>query len=343
MWTDNIIKLIVVPLCVCTMVTERPAQAMYGDILVMAVGEPNAPVPRPGPDPNKPWDSAAHVVATWESLTSMSKLYNPIAKPGGKAPERSLSISARVDVIDVNGLIGFDSAATGTLVLDEKAGVVYSKPVPTSRHCHFYWPLRYVKKMPTPGQWVSELQPYTLTVNMPIDPNRPYPLLLSNVEWSMYALVATEVKTVDIPFRPTTDWLALAPGLEIKVEEITAESTKYQYRIGMRYASGKALWAASGAATSLWSDAPTPEVIVTKVDVLDPLGKSIQDQTASGAFGGGAGAGGSGDLVTGTASGSGSCSCSICGTATTFRFTLALKPHQQELRFVLQNVPVPLF
>jgi hypothetical protein len=338
---SGIISLVVVALCAGAMVAPRPAQAMVGDILVMAVEEPNDPnatVPRSEPDPNTPWDPAAHIVATWDSLTSMSKLYNP-AQAGAKAPERSLSLAAHVDIIDVNGLIGFDYSATGILVLDDKAGVVYSKPVP-KQTCRFYWPLRYTKTMPTPGQWVSQLQPYNLTVNMPFDANRPYPLMLSKVEWSMFALAATEIKTVDVPFQLAADWLTLAPGLEIKVEAITAESSKYEYRLATRYSHSKVIWAAGGAAIALWTQDPTPEVILTKIDVLDPAGRSIVDQ-ASGGYSGssGGGASGSGDLMTGTYGGSGT--CDICGMATTLRFTLALKPAQHELRFLLENVPVP--
>ncbi len=337
----SIISLIVVALGAGIAAAGEPVRCNYGDILIAAVGEPNDPngqTPGPGSGPGQPWDPANHVVATWESLTSMSKLYNPAEKPNAKVPDRSLSLAAHVDVIDVNGLIGFDSAVTGTLVLDEKAGIVYSgKPIP-SRYCHFYWPLHYMKKMSPSGQWVSELQPYNVTVNMPMDANHPYPLMLSKVEWSMYALVAGEVKTVDVPFRPTTDWLTLAPGLEIKVEKITADSNKYEYRLATRYSHSKVEWA-TGGAIALWTQDPTPEVILTKLDVLDPQGKSIPDQ-GNGGFSSSAGAGGSGDLMTGTASGSGN--CDICGTATTFRFTLALKPAQQELRFTLENVPVPL-
>ena len=290
-------------------------------------------------DPTNVWVPAENIAATWESVTLMSKLYNPAAQRAGTVPERSLSLAARVDVIDVNGLLGFDSTARGALVLDEKPSVVYSQAVP-SRYCRFYWPLRYTKTMPTPGQWVSQLQPYNLTVDIPLDPNRPYPVLLSRVEWSMYALVNTEAKTVDVPFSLNADWLTLTPGLEIKVEQATAESGKYQYRLATRYSRSKVLWAASGAAPSRCGPrTPTPEVILTKIDVLDPLGQSIQDQ--GGGFSSGGGAGGSGDLVTGTYTGTGS--CSICGTATTFRFTLALKPQQQQLRFILENVPVPSF
>jgi hypothetical protein len=337
----SIISLIVVALG-AGMAMERPAQGMYGDILVMAATEPNLPaVPAVSAqaDPLNVWVPAQNVVASWESLTAMSKLFNP-AQHAGAATERSLSLSVRVDITDVNGLIGFDSAERGLLVLDEKPRLFHSK-APPERYCHFYWPLRYIKKMPTPGQWVNELQPYNVTVNMPLDPNRPYPLVLSRVEWSMYALVNTETKTVDVPFSPAADWVTLTPGLEIKVEQATAEPGKYQYRLATRYTRGKVLWAPSGGAVSIWTHEPTPEVIVTALDFLDAQGKSVTSGSGgSGSAGGGSSSSGSADLVTGTASGSGSFSSGA--VATTLRFTLALKPQQQQLRFILENVPVPL-
>jgi hypothetical protein len=117
----------------------------------------------------------------------------------------------------------------------------------------------------------------------------------------------------------------------------------------------------------LWTQDPTPDVIVTKLDLLDAQGKSLTDGASSSSSTGGsstsgAGAGGSSggvtragdsgdlitatadpssDLTTGTASGVGSYSGG--GTAAKFRFTLALKPQQQQLRFILENVPVPSF
>jgi len=344
MWRRSIIGLIVVALAAGTPAAPRPEQALEGDILVLASEEPA--IPNGGglslqTEPTNVWVPAENIVARWESLTAQSKCYNPLGPGGAKASERSLSLSARVDVVDVSGLIGFDSTARGTLILDEKLRAVYSKAVP-ERYCHFYWPLRYTRTM-SAGQWVSELQPYRLTVEMPLDPNRPYPLVLSRVEWSMYALVNTETKTVDVPFSPTADWLTLAPGVEVKVEQATAEPGRYQYRLATRYNRNKVLWAPSGAAISIWTHEPTPEVIVTALDILDAQGKSVRDATGSGASGGGAGAGGVGigsAPDAGTASGMGSHSTSV--TATTFRFTLALKPRQQQLRFILENVPVPL-
>ena len=179
--------------------------------------------------------------------------------------------------------------------------------------------------------------------------NRPDPTLLSRVEWSMHALINTEAKTVEVPFSPTTDWLTLTPGVEIKVEQATGEPGKYQYRLATRYPRRKVLWAPSGAAFALWTHEPTPEVIVTKLDILDAQGKSFRDGTG-GSAGTGSGAGDAGapiaaaaepgEVTTGSAAGTGS--NSACGMPTTFRFTLALQPRQQHLRFILENVPVPL-
>ncbi|MCL5279218.1 MAG: hypothetical protein M1376_04845 [Planctomycetes bacterium] len=333
----SIISLIVVALGASVAAAGQPVPGMYGNIRITAAGEPNDPngLPAAPPaEPNQVWDPAAHFVATWESLTSMSKLYNPASK---KLPDRSLSIAARVDVLDPNGVIGFDWSERKTLVLDEKGREVYSGKPLSSNYCHFYWTPRTLKKM-VAGQWVSELQPYNVAVEIPMDPNRPYPLVLSKVEWSMFALVVGETKTVDVPFRPTTDWITLAPGLEIKVDSITAENGKFDYKLSTRYSRSKVDWWAGVAAIALWTKDPTPEVILTKLDVLDPQGKSILDQ--GGGFTSGSSGGGSGDVTIGTAHGSGN--CNICGTATMFRFTLVLQPAQQELRFVLENVPVPL-
>ncbi len=383
MRSRSTIYLVVAVLGTCTMAAQQPEQSKYRDILVVAVGETGDLSALASPtDPAHAWVPAENIAATWESVTAMSTLSNPAAPGAGTIPARSLSLSVRVDVIDVNGLLGFDSNAQGTLVLDEKPRVVYSKAVP-SKYCHFYWPLRYTKKM-VAGQWVSELQPYNFKVDMPIDPNRPYPASLSRGEWSMYALVNTQAKTVDVPFSVNADWLTLTPGVEIKVEQATAETGKYQYRIATRYSRSKILWAPSGGAIVIWTHEPTPEVIVAKLDILDAQGKSLKEGGSSssstsggsssggssgggggaagpatrGSSGGGARAGGSGtvgdpndlitvaaepagDLMTGTTSGMGSYSGG--GTATTFRFTLALKPRQQQLRFILENVPVPGF
>ena len=85
--------------------------------------------------------------------------------------------------------------------------------------------------------------------------------------------------------------------------------------------------------------AKTPEVVVSKVEVLNAEGKSIQDQANGGGFGGGGSYTGTTTEMTGTSTGTGN--CNICGTAATIRYTLAFNAYEKEIRFLLQNVPVP--
>lgn len=345
MRSRSFISLLLVVLCGSVVATGQTARLVHGDILIGSAGEPNDPnvsAPAPVADPNQPpWDPNTHLIAVWESVSASlaSTLYNPAVKPEQK-PEvlkRSLTIAGHVQVTDSNNLIGFCWTATGVLALDQNAKVVCNKPE-ENRGGRFYWTPTYFKKLQA-GAWVSEIQPYPMTgLDVTPDAGVPYPSTLSRVEWSMYALVAKTYKTVDVPLRASDQWIELAPNLEILVEKVTVEAGKYDYRIKCRYDGSKVSYVPGGA-THLWPDETPPEVIVTKIDILDPNGNSITAQ--GGAFGSSSSGGGSGNQMTGTTTGSGT--CTVCGTATTIRYTMALDAYEKEVRFVLINVPVPGF
>jgi len=343
---SGIISLIVAAWCVSVGTAGQPARFVHGDIIIMGAAEPTDPnmqVPAPGADPNRVWDPAAHLTAVWESVSAnlASTLYNPAVNPERKpkTAERSLSIGGRVHIADSNGLVGFCWMATGALALDQNAKVICNKPK-ENRTGRFYWMPTYFKKMTAPGVLVPEIQPYPImALDVTPDANVPYPALLARVEWSMYALVSDTYKTVDVPFKMTDQWLELAPGLEILVEQGDLATDKYQYRIKSRY-DAKKVSCIPGGAVHLWPGDLPPEVIVTKIDILDPNGNSIPAQS-SGGFGGSSSGGTTGDQGTATSSGSGT--CTICGTATTIRYTMALDAYEKEVRFVLENVPVPSF
>ena len=342
----SVVSLFVVALCAGVVTAGQPARFVQGDIIIMGAAEPNdpnTPAPAPSADPHRVWDPAAHLTAVWESVSASlaSTLYNPAVNPNQKpkTAERSLTMGGHVSVADSNGLVGFCWMATGVLALDQNAKVICNKPK-ENRTGRFYWTPTYLKKMTAPGVLVSEIQPYPImALDVTPDANVPYPTLLGRVEWSMYALITDTYKTVDIPFKVTDQWIELAPGLEILVEQGTLETDKYQYRIKSRYDAKKVSYVPGGA-IHLWPEELPPQVIVTKIDILDPNGRSIPGQ-GSGGFGSSSGGGATGDQGTGTSSGTGS--CPICDTATTIRYTLALDAYEKEVRFVLENVPVPSF
>jgi len=340
------ISLIVVALLAGVVAAGQAVPGTYGDIRIMAAGEPNGPNEPsavPAAEPHRAWDPATHLAAVWESVSAnlASTLYNPDVRPGQepKVAERSLSIGGHAYVSDSNGLVGFCWIATGALALDENAKVICNKPK-ENRGGRFFWMPTYLKKMTAPGVFVAEIQPYPImSLDVTPDANAPYPSLLSRVEWSMYALVTDTYKTVDVPFQASDQWTELVPGLEVLVEKGIFGANKYEYRVKARYDTGKISYGPGGA-VHLWPGDVPPQVIVTKIDVLDPNSNSIPGQ-GSGGFSSGSSSGATGNEGTGTSSGTGT--CPTCGTATAIRFTLALDAYEKEVRFTLKDVPVPLF
>jgi hypothetical protein len=318
-----LINLIVVALCVGAVTAGQPAQVNDGAIMVMGAAAPD--------DPNNVWDPAQHFTQRWDSVTLLFR-----ADRNAVVPNRSVSVACVVTLTDGSGLLGLYSTPAKILVLDQH-GTAIRDTTAISQRDRFYFPPFVIKKFSPSGQLVSEFQPYSFSVDVPLDANSPCPLLLNKVQWSMFALVTNELKTVDVPFAPSTTWVELAPGLQILVEQATVSNGKYQYSIKVKYNRTKASMTSGTIHVS--PAEPLPETIVMKMDVLNAQGKSIQDQ-GGGAFGSGGSYSGSGNEMTGTTSGSGS--CSTCGNAATIRYTLAIKPYEKEIRFLLENVPVPI-
>ena len=318
MWRSGIISLIVVALWACVAPAGQPEPTNAADIAILSVDEPG----------EQTWDPAAHLAGSWTSVTLTSRLDR-----NSDVPARTLVVASSFTLTDPNGLLGMTRTPTAILALDQNASVVCSTAAARDR---FYTTPLSIKKM-VAGKWVDELLPYTFSVNVPVDSARAYPLMLTKLQWSTYALVAGSVKNFDIPFKATTQWVELVPGLQVLVEKADVTGTSYQYTMKVKYNPSKV--SMISGMTFLVGDQKPPEVIVSKVEVLDAQGKSIQDQANGGGFGGGGSYTGTMTEMTGTSTGTGN--CNICGTAATIRYTLSLNAYEKEIRFLLQNVPVP--
>jgi len=156
----------------------------------------------------------------------------------------------------------------------------------------------------------------------------------------MDVLSAERTKKVDIPFAASDTWVELTPGFEILVELATVEEGKYQYRIKAKYDTTKVDYMMGGS-IHVWKDEALPPALIVDMEVLNSQGKSIRSLGGSGGFSTSASYIPSCTLMTGATSGSGS--CDACGTAATFRYTLAFDPREQEAKFVLEDIPVPEF
>jgi hypothetical protein len=311
-------SLIVVALCAGAATTGQPGPNKDGAIQALAVADPN--------DPNKPWEATAHFAQHWDAVTLAFQTDGE-----STIPNRTVSIACAVTVTDPRGIIGVSAVPTGVLALDRDATLICDLRRDSPRS---YEPLRYVQTLQD-GEWVSELQPYSFSVEVPLgEPNAPGSFfMLSQVQWSMYALVTNQLKKVDLPFAPSAEWVEVTPGLQILVEQATVSEGTYQYRLQAKCDPRQVLYS-SGGGIKVSPGRPIPATAVVKMEILNALGWPTEDQAAGGSFSD------SGAEITGTMSGMGA--CDRWGAATTIRFTLGLGVCEKEIRFLLENVPVPV-
>jgi hypothetical protein len=288
------------------------------------------------PDANTPWDPADHLAAYWTTVSLSSSIQNPnklVIDPCALQPleyRRSLSIGGDVEVIDSNSLIGLSTTASHVVALDENGREI---PVSSSSVPPRWY--QAVRSFPSVSR-LGGFRPFHWSVSIPRDPNAGYPQLLSRLDWSMYALVATSYEVVDIPFKVTEDWVQVVPGLEILVEQADAQGAEYQYRIQARYDAGKVSFH-SGGSMLMWDGDELPERMHIETQILGAEGKPVG--STGGAFGTSGTGHGSDGRMTWTIRGTGS--CDDCGQATSFRYRFAVNPSEQEVRFVLEDIPMP--
>jgi hypothetical protein len=310
-------------------------------------GDPNAPGP---PDVNEPWDPATHLAAGWRSMTLSTELRNPAECEWAQTPPvRSLSFGGLIRVVDANGLVGVSETAVDALAFDETGKQLETvAPLPSSP---LYRPLIYTVAWLSDGRQKVSIAPYSFSINVSMGSNAPFPLVLSRVEWSMPVLLSDRFETIDIPFAPTTGWIEMTPGLEIFVEEAVVQEQTYRYRIKVRYDRNNVTYLDARDRRAgfigrlseqpyLWSSQTLPEIVVTGIDVVNAEGQSVWGgSTGSRSMGTSGGFTDSGNQRTATHGGSGY--CSTCGTAAFLRHVVAFKPYSRQVRFVLENVPVP--
>ncbi len=341
-----LVNLIVVALCACSVATEQPAQSIPGDIIMMAVDEPNALsrlVRPPRQDAPEPWNPGTHLVTTWESISTVRthRIYNPALRPPGEpeGPGWLLSLAGQIGIVDTDGLIGFSTTPEATLALDQGARLVFSALTDGQPDRRYQAP-RYLMKPVRPDEWSSEIewipevQPYLFSVNVPVDPGMTYPQALGTLEWSMHALVADQFTTVDLPFQVGATQVEPVSGLEICVKQAVVENTRWVYGLRAGYGSSEVSHMLGGTLELSPGQTP-PGVIVVDVEVLDAQGHPIRG--VIGGFGVDTGEIDSPTtiFIYGTAYGP------PCAGAATLRCTIAPNPYARHIRFLLENVPVP--
>jgi hypothetical protein len=305
MWRKSIIHLIVAALWV-----------------PLAAGQSNAA------DPNQVWNPAAHLSGDWTGVSISARL-----EPGMNFPSRFITVAASVSVTNSDSFLGLNQTPTAILALDPQARQVCSiQPIPDRTYSRpkTTWIMKGVQRVP-------RLDPYAVAVNIHLDPNRACPIMLSRLEWSMYALVAGMVANVDIPLQASNRWESLVPGLWVLMEKAKIAGAAYEYSLRLRYNPQQVRVMSIPATLTVGGGWKLPTAILSGVHARNARGEVIEDQSNHGSL----------DTVrsdateaTGAYSGAGS--CTFGNTAATIRFVLALNPYEKEARFAVTNVPIPV-
>jgi len=295
-------------------------------LIVVALWAPLAAGQPTTADPNQAWDPPAHLIGDWTGVSVSARLDRD-----ANVPARSIAVAATIAVTDPNSFLGLNRTSTAVLAFDPNGQQVGSTPTVRDRT---YWPPDriWVKKA---GRLVPRLQPYKVPVSIPLDPNRACPVMVSRLEWSMYALVAATSKSVDLPFKASNQWTDVAPRLQVLVTKAGIAGTGYTYSLMLKHDRTKVRIVPVSGHVTVGGGWPRPAVTVAGVDLRDSRGDPIEEQACYGNVGLPQG---DGSEITDTLSGSGH--CTNCGPAVTIRLILGFDAYEKKARFTLPNIPI---
>jgi len=300
-------------------------------------------------DPNAPWDPNTHLAPYPRICTLSTDYYTPEHEYGEgnwTAFDRKIELSGKIAVTDPNGLIGLSKYPTDVLVWNDIGTPL--DPVSSGEPPLVYLPLEYAATIWVPTmEHIVDSAPYDVSVDLRQAPESPFPASLSRVEWSMSALLSDRFETIDIPFAETDDWVEIAPGLEVLIEQTVVADDRYDYRIKSRFDPNKVVHPDYRARTSAppreegyrWSDQRSPEMVVIAVEVLDAQGNSVHYQGSGGVLSVVRSMDDFEDPAVVTRIETGR--CDACSQAAFLRHTVAYAPYEQEVRLAMDDVTLP--
>jgi hypothetical protein len=183
--------------------------------------------------------------------------------------------------------------------------------------------IRSILRLPPPKislpRWSDKLVPSRMTLELSTGLLGPDVEEISRVEGHFYVLVAESLENIDVPFKPSKEWVRLTDDLEIRVLEALTSKSLYNFRIETR--RGKRSF-----------DTPfSPES-----DLPDrfPMDRQLlaQDGRASGRRSG---------PIFGLASMGGRGSGAGIGPIEKIRFVIAVNPSHHKIPFMLEDIPLP--
>ena len=280
-------------------------------------------------EPNDPnWTPSDCFVPAWETVTLYTVLSNPdeVSNARGYESHQTLTISCNLYKADLRNLISDTSFLRPSKVraVDERNNV-YTYDNPDS-----FFSI-HIDTTPLPPFLAD--RPERISLNFPMDPNAGYPVLFSQVSWSLKGLFAHAIRTVKVPFQASEQWIELLPDYRILIEEAVLEEGKFSYVIKAKYEGPDSL---PQSYLFLIGDEPVPQYMDMGMTFLDATGVDVRSYD-----GGGFSSSSSGSNTDYTFSGRGS--CDACGGVTTIQFQFAVDSYIEEMTYILCDIPVPTF
>ncbi|UCE48288.1 MAG: hypothetical protein JSW47_22145, partial [Phycisphaerales bacterium] len=175
-------------------------------------------------------------------------------------------------------------------------------------------------KMPRP-QRLDELAPSRMMLELDAGLPGPDSEKISRIEGYFHVLMAELLESIEIPFKPSEEWVRLTDDLEIRVLEARTTESRYNYRIETR--RGKR---AFRHPLSPGSDLPSRFPVNRQL--LGRDGKPVRSHRPS-------------FLMPASVGGSGSGGGSSLGLIKKIRFVIAVNPSHHKIPFVLEDIPLP--
>ncbi len=301
------------------------------------------------------WERAGAFEFVWDTVELSMKVSNPQGESPADGNVPILTISGLVDIVDTNNLATIDISSVGIWeVLDENGqnlGVPTTEASYLRAYEEYAWGWDETGVSFLPQRWF----PFTITFELPPDPNGALPSSISSVGGYIYALFGDTVLNVDVPFDPNFGCLDVeeSPDLVICVNPATfppdppefgdprRPPTLYNYHTVVKSKTGTQILGVRGPGCHRFTD--YFDYAVIRTSLFDSQGNfEFVFETQSVSAGGVTVDGRCGPAQNPTyAYCSGTASQARGDNWDMIRHVVVCQPVEVKIPFVLTNIPVP--
>ena len=289
---------------------------------------------------------ADHFKVSWSSITydkRVSLRNAASSRDREQQVSETLSLSYEVESLDPNLILGICLEPMIEEVTDGEGANIEFDPVSSRSSDMEYEALhyrrRYVRpprparwktvirsalrlppKAKTQGRWVSELEPNRMQIKLDVGLCKQADGEIGRVKGRFYALVAESLEYVELPFKPSDDWVRLTPDMEIRLRDAQCTERRFLFHTNRRPSGGASMRTMS--MQDYW-----PGRVVAARELIGKDGKPISHSFGIQRL--------PAHLLEGTNGGGSDC------LIKSIRFVIAVNPTHHEIPFVLEHIPLP--